>query len=216
MITKNHRIIATPKQIAAAQATRLKCFVLPLDLYLDTKDLALCGEGKACRDGDGNWIIHFPGDDPGLEEFTLKAYPKGSNRGIKIPFKESDRIFLAEEWGKGDWGASFEDDIYFLKSITPEAENIGWQSAETMPDKAAHLWFLVESVRVVRIGDVNVKMAIESGLTTLRHIGINGDMADLSIAKIRWDKQYPDYPWKSDRWAIVLDVASIAAPELAL
>ena len=42
---------------------------------------------SAYKDGDGNWIFwssNFPFDD--TEDFTKKAYPTGSNQGIKCPY----------------------------------------------------------------------------------------------------------------------------------
>jgi hypothetical protein len=76
-------------------------------------------------------------------------------KSMKCGFNESYRIYLAEKWCKGDWGASFDDNIYFVESTTPEAEHMGWQPAETMPEEAVRHWFEVGDVRAVQMSDID-------------------------------------------------------------
>jgi hypothetical protein len=97
-----HGIPAAVWQLQAAKEGQLKAIVLPLEKYVEKplRDLDLLGQGKAAKDGDGDWILWFPGEDRQevLDKITLDFYPKGLKEGIIIPFKDGDRIFLQEEW----------------------------------------------------------------------------------------------------------------------
>lgn len=126
-------------------------------------------------------------------------------RGIECGFKIGDRLYLQEEWGKGDWGTAFEDDIYFTKSTTPEAEIIGWQPVNTMPPEAAQYWYEVESVRVCRLVDLNYGEDRKASLHTSEV-----DALKYRTSQMKWNAAYPDYPWDLKRWVVVLGVKPVA------
>lgn len=154
----NHRIIATPAQIAAAQATKLRMLMLayPKELLMR----------------EGRWDYHeWIRDEP-----------------TTCPYEKSDRIFLAEEWCKENWGAAFDDCIYFAKSTTPEAEHIGWQPASTMPPEAAQYWFSIEHVQVTQMLNIDPEIALRSGVTS---ISCNTEFE-------RWEAAHPDCFWVSE------------------
>jgi hypothetical protein len=119
-----------------------------------------------------------------------------------LPYQIGDRIYLKEEWCKGDWGAVFEDDIYFTKSSTPEAENIGWQPAETMPHEAAQYWYEVTAIRVVQARNLTYATMDSTGIYAA-YPGVDYPGRE-SVAV--WDATYPESPWDSDRHVVVLSV----------
>jgi hypothetical protein len=117
MIVRNHRIIAQPWQIKAAERGELETIILPVTGYWSAGDPVSC---------------------PPIDK-------------LSVGFKEGDPVFLAEEWCKKDWGALFDDDIYFTKSTTPESELIDWQPAETMPQTASVHRFEIRVVEIVQL-----------------------------------------------------------------
>jgi hypothetical protein len=186
-----HGIPAQPQQLAAGK--ELKEIILPLGKYAKKPlpYLDLCGSGKAARDGDGDWRLWFPGKDEQLDQFTLKAYPKGCNDGIVIPFKEGDRIYLQEEWHENDEGLAALSEWAKTASRDDASE---WQPAETMPKEAARQWYEVMGVRVeqmTQVGEI--------------------DSSDYGLWRERWNAAYPEQLWDGDRWVVVLDVEAVAA-----
>jgi hypothetical protein len=112
---------------------------------------------KAAAEGTLNKILM-----PYPKELLKKGGPESYYEWIideptVCPYAPGDLIFFAENWCKGDWGAEFDDDIYFTQSTTPEAELIGWQPAETMPEEAARYWFKVTAVKIISARDMWVQ-----------------------------------------------------------
>jgi hypothetical protein len=210
-----HGIPAQPQQLADGK--ELKAIILPLEKYAKNPliYIDLCGSGKAAKDGDGNWRLWFPGKDEQLEldRFTLKAYPKGCNDGIVIPFKEGDRIYLQEEWGRvfgsdglGTANTAYYDtvkDIQYARDLFP---------AHIMPVEAAQHWFDVTGVRVCQINDLELVDIANAGLNdAFLQKGATGDAIweSVEIAAGRWNAVYPEYPWDIDRWVVVLSVEAV-------
>jgi hypothetical protein len=107
-----------------------------------------------------------------------------------------DRLFFAEQWCRSEpYGV-------FLESTTPEAEMLGWQSAETMPEESARYWFEVVGVRAVRLGQVSFRCFAESGLHLICP-EVNYPSFEHQAA---WNRSYPDTPWGDNLWVQVLDV----------
>jgi hypothetical protein len=132
-------------------------------------------------------------------------------KSLKCGFNESDRIYLTEKWCKGDWGAASDDDIYFVESTTPEAEHIGWQPAEIMPEEAARYWFEVGDVRVVQMSDIDRPLCDRAALTDIP-LDLPCGVEEWASILMRWNAAHPDYPWDADRWVIVLDLNIIGEP----
>jgi hypothetical protein len=132
-------------------------------------------------------------------------------KGLECGFAVGDRIYLAEEWCKGDWGDAFDDDIYFTKSTTPEAEHIGWQPASTMPPKAAQYWYEVTGARVKQARDFTHSEIIGAGATKSDIFdGTDGAWEKFwGIAKQNWNAAYPQQPWHGDLWVVVLGVEAV-------
>jgi hypothetical protein len=114
----DHKIIATDWQLKAAQEGKLGAVILPLGPQIEMHQY---GSFLWCNKPETSWIADSVDQICNCPEF---------------PYQIGDRIYLAEEWCKEDWSPALNDNIYFTKSTTPEAENIGWQPADTMPLKA--------------------------------------------------------------------------------
>jgi hypothetical protein len=173
----DHGVIAADWQIRAAAEGRLKAIVLPFPDVQETTN---------------TWFLKWGG----IDRFWEKGEMPGQSVYDAIDYQVCDRLFFQEEWCKGDWGAAFDDDIYFTKSGTPEAENIGWQPANTMPPEAAQYWFEVTGVRVIQMDKIDRGVCYDAGL-------IDKQWASIFL---RWSKAFPSNFWDSARWAIVLDV----------
>jgi hypothetical protein len=126
----------------------------------------------------------------------------------KLRYQKGDRIFLQEKWCK------YEDE--FLLWVEPscevsehEAEWLSWQSVETMPQEAARHWFKVTEIRVIQAINLTANDFRLSGLYVLG--AENGKNVD-EVISLRWNLAYPNQPWHSDRWVIVLAVEAIAKP----
>jgi hypothetical protein len=193
----DHGIIAPDWQIKAAADENLGAILFPLlpaPVLVDTADC------QVSRGMEWRWITpkaHATwGENEPISDLVLKY----------CGWAVGDHLFLQEDWCKGDWGAAFDDDIYFTKSTTPEAENIGWQPAETMPPEAAQYWYEVLGVRVVRMDDLSLKEMRNSHLFE----PLADDLFDfLKIVKRKWTEAFPSHFWDSDLWAIVLDVKAL-------
>jgi hypothetical protein len=207
-----HGIPAQPRQLADGK--ELKAIILPLEKYAKNPlmYLDLCGSGKAAKDGDGNWRLWFPGKDEQLEldRFTLKAYPKGCNDGIVIPFKEGDRIYLQEEWHENDEG--FVTLSEWAKTADRDDAS-EWQPAETMPQEAARQWYEVMGVRVEQMNEIDSQTAHNARLSDIAlapDTNIEADGEVWANIFMRWDDAYSDHFWQDDRWVVVLSVEAIA------
>jgi hypothetical protein len=196
----DHGIIAPDWQIKAAADENLGAILFPLlpePVLVDTADC------QVSRGMEWRWITpkaHATwGENEPISDLVLKY----------CGWAVSDRLFFQEEWCKGDWGAAFDDDIYFTKSGTPEAENIGWQPANTMPPEAAQYWFEVTGVRVIQMDKIDRGVCYDAGLIDKQldlSCGIDSIGKQWASIFLRWSKAFPSNFWDSDRWAIVLDV----------
>jgi hypothetical protein len=164
--------------------------------------------------------------------YELRAAAQQRLTGIVFPapkhpatWATSDHLYLQERWCKAG-------DIYFVESTTPEAENIGWQPANTMPLEAVEHWFTIIEVQAMQIQDVSSQQLFDSGLTemdpmlaigkTLADVGIETSLLDLQgldcadfVRRVgseqHWNRAYPAHRWECDRWVIVLALEAIAA-----
>jgi hypothetical protein len=200
-----HGIPAAVWQLQAAKEGQLKAIVLPLEKYVEKplRDLDLLGQGKAAKDGDGDWILWFLGEDRQevLDKITLDFYPKGLKEGIIIPFKDGDRIFLQEEWDY--FLDKLEGELCYPLKRTSPMYPCGWQPAEAMPPEAAQYWYEVKKVRVMQAKDVAI-------LSTSFSSGHSSPILILEEWTKYWNAAYPEQVWNDDRWVVVLDVEAIA------
>jgi len=191
-MSKIHPHIATAYERQAAAKGRLRAIILPLLPEIEDR-----------AHGWKYW-------SSGLFETTLAFAPDEvpfsyAGNYAQLKLQKDDRIYLAEKWCKGDWGAAFDDDIYFLESTTPEAENIGWQPPETMPPEAAEHWYAIAGVRVCQCKDLDFALMAGTGI----HSACSGiDYPERETAMV-WDEAYPQHPWQGDRWVVALTVEAI-------
>jgi hypothetical protein len=200
----DHGIIAPDWQIKAAADENLGAILFPLlpePVLVDTADC------QVSRGMEWRWITPKAHATWGENELISDLVLKYCGWAV------GDRLFLQEEWCKGDWGAAFDDKIYFTKSTTPEAENIGWQLAETMPKEAAQHWYEVAGVQVVQMKDLRSEIIIDAGIAP-ESIFDGRDGAWLEfwlLANKNWNAAHPEYLCCGDLWVVVLDVKTLEA-----
>jgi hypothetical protein len=198
-----HGIPATPWQLRSLEQGQLKAIVLPLLPQIETDEMGW----KFWRSNVYETTLAFA---PSEKPF---AYP-GSYAQLR--YQKGDRIYLQERWRKGDWGAAFDDDIYFTESTTLEAENIGWQPPETMPQAAAQHWLEITSVRVVQVIDLTLEDYASTGLNDANSAKNSSDSIwdCVALAAKRWEAAYPQQAWgEGDRWVVLLEVSACSAPD---
>ncbi len=138
-----------------------------------------------CQDGDGNWIGHYnnPFEDLGsLALFTKKAYPKGSNQGIKSKYNVGDCCYLTEPtriidhrinelsvWVKYQWYKA--DKIHYqitetdkLKIESRKTGIYSKQIARFMLKSFARYWIEITDVQLERLNDISEESAIAEGV----------------------------------------------------
>ena len=169
---------------------------------------------SAHQNGDGDWVFWYP-DRPGLEEFTLKAYPKGSKDGIKCPYgKPGDLLWVRETWHD----ASFDDGYGSIQqSIIYRAtdEYPGpWRPSIFMPRWASRLTLKIANVRVERLQEISVEDCIAEGInqdSPLNNYGTGAIVRDAFAAL--WDSinAKRGYPWDDNPWVWVIEFERVLA-----
>jgi hypothetical protein len=185
----DHGIIAPDWQIQAAADGNLGAIILPFPDVQETTN---------------TWFLKWGG----IDRFWGKGEMPGQSVYDAIDYQVCDRLFFQEEWCKGDWGAAFDDDIYFTKSTTPEAENIGWQPAYTMPKEAAQHWYEVTGFRVMQMGEIDRGLCCDAGLIDKQlnlSCGIDSISKQWASIFLRWNEALPNHFWDSDRWVVALN-----------
>jgi hypothetical protein len=193
-----HKIPATPWQLRSLEQGQLNAIVLPL-LPIVRKNRATFSLILGSRAYYWEHLEKFP------EQILWQ-----------LRYQKGDRIYLQERWCKGDWGAAFDDDIYFTERTTPEAENIGWQPAETMPKGAAQHWLEITSIRVIQSIDLTLEDYVNTGLNDANSAeNSSASIWDCAaLAAKRWDAAYPQQAWDGgDRWVVLLEVSACDAPD---
>jgi hypothetical protein len=193
-MSTTHGIPAASWQLQAATEQKLRAIVLPL---LPEPNLA------GLIPGEQYW--RWKPKDGIVATWWDKWY---SDLYKLLRYQPGDRIFLQEKWCKHD------DDLFRWVEPTcevseHEAEWLNWQPAETMPHEAAQYWFKISEVKVTQVIDLTAKDLRLSGLYILGNE--NGKNVD-EVISLRWNLAYPNQPWHSDRWVIVLAVEAIAKP----
>ena len=140
------------------------------------------------QDGDNNWIGAF-GTMPRDPEWVKKAYPKGSNQGIKSRLQVGDRAYLKEptqvikcdqhpktkQWTAlvqyfwhsetSFWVDITEDDVDALNKRKTGFDSK--QNAMFMLKSFARYWVEITDVRVERLLDITEEAAIAEGIETI-------------------------------------------------
>jgi hypothetical protein len=133
--------------------------------------------------------------------WQIESARRGALKTVILPYNKpiihlGDRLYLAEQWWKSD------DYGVFFESTSPDAEMLGWQSAETMPEESARYRFEVVGVRAVRLGQVSFRSFAESGLHLICP-EVNYPSYEHQAA---WNRSYLDTPWDDNLWVQVLEV----------
>jgi len=183
-------------------------------------------------DGDGNWIGWYP-DRPALAEFTLKAYPKGSGKGIKCRWGvPGDLLYIREAcWMWGAWSKNgltktgrqrwrFRPRglcvVYEHPQVTAKRDgSIGWvyRHARYMPKRMARTWTEITDVRVQQVQEITIWDAIEEGVK-LGMVSLDGSkllidsMACPPHVKYDWigiwDSIHGPGAWERNDWVFVI------------
>ena len=159
-----------------------------------------------CQDGDGNWISHFGntfGDLTELAEFTKKAYPKGSNKGIKSKYQIGDHCYLTEPTRivlAPDQSLYYQVEYFWhdpktiqkLVTLDDIAKILGRktgiyskQIARFMLKSFARYWVEITDVRLERLLDITEEAAIAEGIKT--HQDLYGEVGN---EPYKWGKTY--------------------------
>jgi hypothetical protein len=178
---KTHRVIAQPWQLNAVQENRLSAVIEPLTEW----SLAHCVVQNIGQDG---WIENsLKGEESPHIDFA---------EDVHIKWQTGDRLYLAEEW------CNYSGN-YLSQSTHPcaEYEDV-WQSAETMPPKAAQYWFEVTEVKVTQSKYLDY--------FTIGKTGFYCSYPDATYPseefKNAWDKAHPEHLWSGNLGVIVLEV----------
>ena len=173
------------------------------------------------KDGDGNWIGWYP-DRPGLAEFTLKAYPKGSGEGIKCPHGvPGDLLYIREAcWMWGAWDKNGltktgrqrwrfkprgERVVYARPAVTAKRDgSVGWvyRHARYMPKRMARTWVRITDMRVQQVQELDNNEALAEGTPDIRTIDNNFDMRD--CFGVLWDDIHGPGAWERNNWCWAL------------
>jgi hypothetical protein len=188
-MSTTHGIPAASWQLQAAAEQKLKAIVLPLE-----------GEPFFVAD---ECFYYWRNKD-----FTscTTIYMNGSLGAGNFLYQKGDRVYLQEKWAK-------EDLLYVSNSEDPNDDYHWFGEAEDMPPEAAQYWFEVKGVEVMLMDKIDFPLAYNAGLTDLVFESfppkpIPGVTLDQSCEN--WNTAYPNQPWHSDRWVIVLAVEAIA------
>jgi len=172
-------------------------------------------------DGDGNWIGWYP-DRPALAEFTLKAYPKGSGKGIKCRWGvPGDLLYIREAcWMWGAWRKNGVTKtgrqrwrfrprglrvVYERPAVTAKRDgSVGWvyRHARYMPKKYARTWVQITDVRVQQVQELDNNEALAEGTPDIRTIDNNFDMRD--CFGVLWDDIHGPGAWERNDWVWAL------------
>jgi hypothetical protein len=190
----NHAIIAADWQLQAADKGRLKAIILPL--LPEPKE-----EAKT-------WF--WPCEPVNL--FWFKSEGVGERLLKRLAYQQGDRIYLAEKWVSFEL-SKFGESKYWGKSKDYAEGNVdedypsmdGFLPAQTMPPEAAQYWFEVTGVLVVQMNRFTA-----SNLQTTNMGSIDPHPGNFTATE-NWNAAYPDHPWDSDRWVVVLNVTTFGA-----
>lgn len=127
-------------------------------------------EAKAIYpDGGGNWIA-WETDEPGLAEFTKKAYPNGE--GFPCPYgKPGDRLWVRETWRPckvpqhGDSQCvEYRATDYCKAGHLTTLNRTGWKPSIFMPRWASRLTLEITEVRVERLARISEADCLAEGI----------------------------------------------------
>ena len=146
---------------------------------LKTRDETGIWAGAVLPAAESGWIAWWPGTEPGLAEFTKRAY----RNGFPCPYgRPGDRLWVRETWApSGDGGAvwfragiplyragrwdghSWEPSSLIYGLSIPD--DVKWRPAIHMPRWASRITLEIIAVRAQRLQDITGDDAMTEGLT---------------------------------------------------
>jgi len=180
----------------------------------------------AYQNGDGDWVFWYP-DRPGLADFTLKAYPRGSRDGIKCPYgKPGDLLWVREtfqiwqSWGSvGDeWigdevlevdgrlphdEPQWHKDNYYHTAYKADDPDVcqWWRPSIFMPRWASRITLEVTDIGVERLQHISITDIEKEGF--YKFSGNPHDEGSYIYQFVNlWDSinAKRGYPWDSNPW----------------
>lgn len=177
---------------------------------------------SAYPDGKGDWVF-WDHDEPGLAEFTKKAYPNGG--GIPCPYgKPGDHLWVRETWSAIGFAAklpisemnkAYGDNIVY-KADVDQSLYYDWRPSIHMPRWASRITLEIVRVRVERVRDISPHDAEAEGIQVSHYYCDEGTAPDFTpmhrcdpIGKFRelWDSinARRGYGWDQDPWVWVIE-----------
>jgi hypothetical protein len=169
---------------------------------------------------DSGWIAWAPRDDPGLAEFTKKAY----QHGFPCPYgAPGDRLWVRETWATMFYTYGLEStpsECTIYRADHPNATSItGWRPSIHMPRSESRITLEVTGVRVERVQDISEADARAEGLSWVTPTwGVPGKAeawhSDPREAfRALWDgiNEARGYGWASNPWVWVVEFKPINA-----
>jgi len=182
----------------------------------------------AYQNGDGDWVFWYP-DRPGLADFTLKAYPRGSRDGIKCPYgKPGDLLWVRETFGvqlepddEHPHGyVIYRADLPTDSSFQYEGGGSAWRPSIFMPRWASRITLEITNVSVERLHDISEKDCNAEGVPYFDGVFAYAKISPMSVFerllyyqgkfKELWDSinAKRGYPWDSNPWVWVVEFVS--------
>jgi hypothetical protein len=126
----------------------------------------------AHEDGGGNWVFWYPGNQPGLAEFTKRQYPNGE--GIKCPYgKPGDILWWRETWAahsfmNGTKPRDIPKEGPFIYRADPSINesHYWWRPSIHMPRWACRITTQILSVTPMRVQDMTYSDCQAEGIET--------------------------------------------------
>ncbi len=144
-------------------------------------------------DGGGNWIA-WSSDEPGLADFTKRAYPKGE--GFICPYgKIGDHLWVRETWAHRISGIAYRAD--------DNLSGIKWKSPIFMPRIYSRITLEITDVRVERLKEITERDARAEGYL------------DCPLDPLQWFQRAwhqingKKFPWESNCWLWVIEFRRI-------
>lgn len=151
-------------------------------------------------DGGGNWVA-WSSDEPGLADFTKKAYPNGE--GFRCPYgKPRDLLYVKETW------APIEGLILYRADAHKPFETDGpWKSSRFMPRKFSRITLEITDIRIQRLQEITEADARDEGVDAR----VAGQDEYGRIMTYRtgfvylWEKiNGKKFPWIMNPWVFVI------------
>lgn len=187
-----------------------------------TKAHDVAWAGAVLPASEAGWIAWWPGTEPGLAEFTKRAYRKG----FPCPFGEpGDRLWVRETWWDFGDGHVFYRANHASDPKDDMAHGVMWRPSINMPRWASRLTLEITDVRVQRLQEITAQEALADGLALVEIVNLamygalNSKWAAIdpparSAFAQKWDAVYAPrgHGWDANPWVWAITFKRMEAP----